>query len=476
MISARLTDRLIGLVSTLVLARLLTPADFGLVAMAMAVIGLIELASAFGFEVQLLRMAQPSRAQYDTVWSLNAIFGLGCGTATAIAALPAATFYGDDRLLAIMLVLGLGWGIGSLENVGIVDFRRNLEFNKEFRFLIAKRITSFMVTIAAALLTRSYWALIAGTVAGRSAGVALSYLWHPYRPRPCLQAAREMFTFSFWIFIERMAAFANSRSSDFYLGRVHGPGEVGIYRLGEEIGYLPGSEFVAPLNRALLPGISRLADTGRQLGEVVTSATGVVGLVLVPACFGLAVVADSAVPVLLGEKWLGAIPVVQIMAANALFLALWANQHSALLAIGAPRLTAYFALVRLAVFVPTFIFLAPVYGAVGVAVSALAASTVAYLFGLSWSLNRLSMRLGKYLRELWRPLLASIVMVIAVRVVSALVAGDDSLSSSLGRLAAGIGAGMMAYVAGLLLLFYLAGRPDGAERLVLDRLRGSAQR
>ena len=70
---------LIGVVSTVVLARLLTPADFGLVAMAMSVIGLIELASAFGFEVSLLRTATPTRAQYDTVWTLNVLFGVGCG-------------------------------------------------------------------------------------------------------------------------------------------------------------------------------------------------------------------------------------------------------------------------------------------------------------------------------------------------------------------------------------------------------------
>jgi len=471
MIGARLTDRMVGFVSTLILARLLTPTDFGLVAMAMAVIGLIELASSFGFEVQLLRMAQPTRSQYDTVWSLNAMFGIGCGAATALAASPAAEFYGDERLLAIMLVLGLGWGVGSLENVGIIDFRRNLEFSKEFRFLIAKRVITFTVTVTAALLTRSYWALIAGTFVGRASGAALSYLWHPYRPRPCLKAARELFSFSLWIFIERMAAFANSRSSDFYLGKVHGPAEVGIYRLGEEIGYLPGSEFVAPLNRALLPGISRLADAGRQLGDVVTSATGVVALVLVPACFGLAAVADAAVPVLLGEKWLGTIPVVQIMAANALFLALWANQHSALLAVGAPRLTAYFALVRLAVFVPGFVMLTPEHGAIGVAVSALAASVVAYALGLGWSLKRLSMRLNDYAQQLWRPLLASILMVVLVREFGTTLSIGNSLGAAFARLAAGIGLGALTYAVALSVLYLAAGRPEGAERLLLQRLK-----
>jgi O-antigen/teichoic acid export membrane protein len=471
MVGARLVDRLVGFVSTLVLARLLTPADFGLVAMAMAVIGLIELASAFGFEVQLLRIGQPSRSQYDTVWSLNALFGLGCAAATAAAAWPAATFYGDDRLVGIMLALALGWAVGALENVGIVDFRRNLQFDREFRFLITKRVISFVVTLSIALITRSYWALVVGTVVGRTAGMALSYLWHPYRPRPCLRAAREMFSFSLWIFVERIAAFANSRSSDFYLGRVRGPAEVGVYRLGEEIGYLPGSEFVAPLNRALLPGISRMADAGQRIGDLVTSATGVIGLVLLPACLGLAVIADAAVPVLLGWQWTAAIPIVQIMAINALFLALWANQHTALLAAGAPRLTAYFALVRLSVFVPCFVALTPAHGARGVAIAALAASVVAYTVGLGWSLRRLSMSLGGYFAAVWRPLVAALIMGATVRAVDTLFGAGQTVSDALLRLAGGIGVGAVTYVLVLGGLFLLVGRPEGAERLVLDRLK-----
>jgi O-antigen/teichoic acid export membrane protein len=280
-----------------------------------------------------------------------------------------------------------------------------------------------------------------------------------------------MFSFSAWIFVERIAAFANSRSSDFYLGRVRGPADVGIYRIGEEIGYLPGSEFVAPLNRALLPGISRMADGGQNIGDLVTTATGVIGLVLLPACLGLAVIADAAVPVLLGRQWMSAVPVVQIMAVNALFIALWANQHTALLAAGAPRLTAYFALVRLAVFVPGFVWLTPVHGAVGVAAAALVASVVAYATGLGWSLRRLSMRFGAYLGAVWRPLIASVVMVAAVRAVDTWFAAGPSVVEALLRLAGGIVAGAVVYAAALLLLYLLTGRPDGAERLVLDRLK-----
>lgn len=470
MMAARLADRLVGVVSTLILARVLTPADFGLVAMAMAVIGLIELASAFGFETPLVRAAQPSRAMYDTVWTLNLLFGVGCAAATALAAAPAAHFYSDERLFPIMLILALGWAIGSLANVGTVDFRRQLDFAKEFRFLMANRVVTFSITIPCALTFRSYWALIAGMFAGRLATVLFSYGWHPYRPRLSLAAARELFSFSLWIFIEKIASFGNARAADFVLGRTHGASEVGVYHLGEEIGYLPGSELVAPINRAFLPGASRLVESGGSMVEVIRVATGVVATILFPACLGIAAVADPLVRAMLGQQWLAAIPIVEIMAVNALLVALWANQYTALLAAGLPKLPALVSLGRFAVFAPSFLVLTPMHGAWGVAVSALASSVVAIPIGLQVSLRQMSTPIASYVGALWRPVVASLVMFAVVRQVVTLLDASASSLQAVGDLAFIGATGVGVYGIVMALLFFMAGRPRGAEQLLLERI------
>jgi O-antigen/teichoic acid export membrane protein len=469
MIAVRVVDRLIGLASTLILARVLTPADFGLVAMAMAVIGLIELASAFGFEVPLLRAAQPTRAQYDTVWTLNLLFGLGCAAVTAAVAVPAAGFYQDGRLVPVMLVLAAGWAVSSLTNVGIVDYRRNLDFAKEFRLQITMRLVTVAVTIPAALFFHSYWALIAGTSAGRVAGVALSYLWHPYRPRLCLQAARELFSFSTWIFVEKIASFGNARAPDFVLGRTHGPAAVGQYRLAEEIAYLPGSEFVAPINRVFLPGMARLVEQGRNLADVVTTTTGVVALLLLPACVGIAAVAEPLVRAMLGSQWLGTIPLIEIMAAHTALVALWSNQQMALLAAGLPKQAGIIAVARLIVFAPCVLLLAPAEGPIGVAVSVLVASVFTFFFGLHLSLRRLSMKLAGYIGAVWRPAVASIFMLAMVRLLLNTLGPSASALDAATDLAAAVGAGVLAYAVALALLFLASGRPEGAEQLVLRR-------
>ena len=93
MVLMKLLERSLGIVSTLVLARLLVPADFGLVAMAMSVVALIELASAFSLDVLLIQRSNPTRDHYDTAWTFNLLMGVGCGLAIALLAHPAAVFY-----------------------------------------------------------------------------------------------------------------------------------------------------------------------------------------------------------------------------------------------------------------------------------------------------------------------------------------------------------------------------------------------
>lgn len=470
MIGARLADRAIGLIGTVILARVLTPADFGLVAMAMAVIGLIELASAFGFEMTLLRKANPTADQYNTVWTLNVLFGLASGLVTAGLAFAAAEFYREPRLVPIMLVLGAAWAVGALENIGIVDFRRTLNFAKEFRFLLTRRVVGSIVTISLALLTRSYWALIIGALAMRATGLGLSYLWHPFRPKFSLKERGEVFSFSAWIFVEKLGAFGFMRAADFVLGRTHGPREVGIYRLGEEIGHLPSTELIAPINRALFPGIAQMSAGGRATRDIVLAANGVVGLLLFPACLGISAIAGLLVPIMLGNQWHAAIPVVQILAMNSMLMALWANQHTLLLALGRPHVTAVISIARLCVFAVALWLLVRSNGAQGAAMSAVVGSAVALALGLSVSLREHGVGLADYLRVLWRPLLAGGVMWACVTWLVGWFGSGAAKEGAFPQLLAAVGAGIFVYAAAMALLFVAAGRPDGAERQLVRQL------
>lgn len=192
MLLFKVAERAMSVIGIVILARLLLPEDFGLVAMATSVIALLEVLGTFSFDLAIIQRKEPTREHYDTAWTMNVLAATGGAVATALVAWPAAQFYSEPRLVGVMHVLALCWALQGLENIGTVNFRREMNFSREFHFLFAKKLWSFVVTVVLAWAFRNYWALLIGTLSSRVFGVALSYFMHPYRPRPSLARRREL--------------------------------------------------------------------------------------------------------------------------------------------------------------------------------------------------------------------------------------------------------------------------------------------
>ena len=167
-VAMRWTARLIGFVSTLILARLLAPEDFGVIAMASLVIGLADVFFELGVNVALIQNKAPSQEHYDTAWTLRIIQTTLAAIIVVIAAPLAATYFNDPRVTLVVQVMAVSLMLSGLENIGVVTFQKEMQFGREFQFLFCKRIVGFIVTIAAAWFIRSYWALVIGALAGRT--------------------------------------------------------------------------------------------------------------------------------------------------------------------------------------------------------------------------------------------------------------------------------------------------------------------
>jgi lipopolysaccharide exporter len=204
MIGLRFAVRSIGLVSMIVLARLLVPADFGLVAIATALSGAIAAMSEFGFQVALIQNQAADRRHYDTAWTLGIGRGLVVSGALAIAAQPLAAMFSDPRLAPILLVLAVGVVVTSLENIGVVEFRKELQFQREFAYRALSKVASFALTVPLAIILRNYWALVIGMLIGQLASVALSYIMCGYRPSFSLAVWRELMRFSKWLLMNNV--------------------------------------------------------------------------------------------------------------------------------------------------------------------------------------------------------------------------------------------------------------------------------
>jgi hypothetical protein len=304
MVLAKLAERSLGFISTLILARVLVPHDFGIVAMAMTFVALAEMLGAFGFDATLIQKQTTERAHWDTAWTFDIILGVVVALVLTLGAHPVAAFFKEPALVQVLPVLALGSVALGFQNIGVVAFRAEMRFDREFRFQIAKKLIGFVITVPLAIKLDSYWALVIGQTTGRFVATALSYWVHPYRPRLSLAGAADLFGFSKWLLAINTISYLKERSSDWVIGRLAGPASLGAFNVSYELASLPSTELIAPINRAVFPAYAKLAkESPEALRVEYLSVIAMIMLIAAPAVLGLAAVAPLLVPVMLGPNW-----------------------------------------------------------------------------------------------------------------------------------------------------------------------------
>jgi lipopolysaccharide exporter len=464
----RIFDRVCGFGSTLVLARLLAPADFGIVAMAMSVIALFELVTAFGFDVVLIQKAHPERKHFDTAWTLSILLYIACALGIGLLSIPVAAYYSEPRLIYALIVIAAGWVLRGFENPGMVEFRRSMAFSQECIYYGSIRIISGVITVAAALTMRSYWALIVGTVAGRVAGLCLSFQMVSYRPRFDLSAARDLFSFSGWLLVNNATLVGVVRFPHFFIGRLLGPHSLGLFTLSYELATMPATEVSSPVNRAALPGYSRLRDDRIGFRDVFMDVGALVLALAMPLSAGLVVIADPAVRLLLGDKWMAAVPLVRILAISALFVAATGNNGVGQLALGYANMVTLQSWLRLIVLIILCIVLGRSFGIPGIAVAELCGAVVCFLASFPVICRKLNLSFRDYAARIWRCVIATLAMAAVVSAIQQAIGATWDAASALRMILLTVPAGAATYVSVLIALWWLCGKPNGTERIMID--------
>ena len=474
MVLAKALERGLGLVSTIVLARILVPADFGLVAMATSLIAFLELLTYFGLDIALLRDRETTPAHYDAVWSLNVICGGLIALAMLLLSVPAAHFYREPRVTLVICALAAGAFITGFENVGVVNFRKEMRFDREFRYVFYRRLITFASTVSLAVILHSYWALVAGMLLGRVARVVLSFTLQSYRPRFSLSSLGDLMHFSKWLMLQNFMNFLKTRSSDFVVGRLAGSGALGVFSVAAEISNMPGTELIAPINRAILPAYMNLAKDPPALRREFLSVMAMVALIGIPAVAGFAVCAPFLVLVLLGPKWIQAAALIEILAFYGITQVMQSNAYSAFLALGKPQLFVRITSIHVAMLVILLVVLTRSYGLEGAAWAYVAASALIMPIDFYLITRFMGLRPAAYVARLWRPACAAAVMYVGVRVLGPPLPATAALPTleSARSLVACIALGVPIYAISVLLLWTVSGRPDAtAERWLLNKIK-----
>lgn len=460
-------DRLVGVVSTIILARLLTAEDFGIVALASIALGLAVVFLDLGINLAVVQRRDMDREDLDTAWTLRFLQNAVIAAALALSSSWIASYYRDARLEPVIFALAVAYLFDGLTGLGPVIFQKRQEYAREVGFFMAKRLFGFTVTIALAVWLRSYWALVLATVVANLAGVLLSHSMYRVLPRFTLVRWRTFIGASFWLTAKSIGNYATTQLDKLVVGRREGPAVLGAYSIADQVAAMPGSELIQPTSRALFPAMAAAQSDLLALRRIYLSALGIQATLALPASLGLAMVAEDLVLVALGDKWAPAAPIMSALAlgysanalataGNYLLVSMGAFKAQALVQWGMAALLAMLILVvfpdSVAVEIAWFRVL---LGWTGVA--AIAILVRHELPGVVFM---------DMFSETFRPVLASLAMCGGVVAVSALSAPLPVWT----RLMTEVATGVVVYTVVLVALWHMAGRPTGAERWMLDRL------
>ncbi len=468
MIAMRWGARLIGLVSTLVLARLLTPADFGIVAMAMVFVSILELASYAGVDLALIRDRNAGREHYDSAWTVQLLQAAAVGLLLLACAPFVTTLFDDPRAVLVVQVMAINALVDGAQNIGVVAFRKELDFAKEFRFNIYRKLISAASTIVAALLLRNYWALVIGSLAGTVASVGLSYTMHPFRPRLSLSRVSEFWGFSLWLFVARLGAFLNRKLDAIVIGNGHGATAMGNYHVAQELGTMPATEVVMPIRRALFPTLSALPQESVTFQASLRESFGTLVVIIAALGAGLYATAPEVVRLALGATWEDAIPLVKWMALFGTFAGVSSFIEMMLWIENRTHLSALLNWIEVALLVPVLYVALTHTGIEGVAIGRVlvGAAMVVVAFGV---VSR--MRDPVMVWSMTRAGLAATVMVLVLYWLP--LGGIDS---SAAQLALKVSVGGLVYSLMTWGGWVASGRPPGVERIVLQWIAAKLSR
>jgi PST family polysaccharide transporter len=304
-----------------VLARLLLPTDFGLIGMLLVFSGFAALFAEFGFAGALVHQPDLTKVQVSSVFWLNLGVGLLLSALFFMLAPLIARFFGSPALAPLGRAFSPSFALGALGIVPRALLQREMSFRRMAHVELSSALIAGIIGITLALAGFGVWSLVVQSLAAALVGSVLAFhasRWIPTRSYSA-GAVRSLLSYSGNLFGFNFINYWARNADNLLVGRFMGSASLGIYNRAYTIMLLPVRQIVGVLSRVMFPALSSIQGEKARVKEAYLRATGVIALVTFPMMAGLLVVARPFVLTLLGAKWAGVIPVLQILCVVSLF-------------------------------------------------------------------------------------------------------------------------------------------------------------
>lgn len=381
--------RVAGFFKIAVIARILTPKQFGVFGVASLALSLLETFSEAGVEHALVQKKEVDNEDVVTAWWISLVRGIFIGAVLYVFAPLVGEFFGNKDAALFIKAIAIAPVIRNLRNPSIVFFRKKLSFKQDFVMRTSGTLVELVVGVSVAYLTRSVWGLVASVIAGAIAETVSSYVVaKPFKlGLPLKKKAKEIMSFGGWIWLSSILTYLQNQGDDVVVGKMLGLTTLGYYQNAYKIASLPATQVTGMMSQVTFPAFATIQDDKQRLARAYKKtfySSVLVGLLFLALVLGFA---RPLTLLILGDQWLPIIPALKVLAVFGAIRSVMLTIGPVFQAVGKPNVLVWIGVFRLLVLAAIILPLTSAYGMVG-ASWAIVISAVVAIPVMWWQMKR----------------------------------------------------------------------------------------
>jgi len=411
----RMSVQVIQFIIGIVLARILSPTEYGTVGLLMVILAFFQVFVDSGFNMALIQKQDRSETDLSTVLFFNIFISLVCYILLWLIAPYIATFYQNELLINLTRVLALSVFLNALFSVPMTIFAINLDFKSIARTNLIAVFISGTIAIIMAYKGYGVWALVYQTIIKSLLTVILT--WFQIRWKPLLIFSKEsfasLFSYGSKLLISSLLGMVVNNFSNLFIAKLSSIKDLGFYSRGTQFADIVYGTFSSVIDSVLMPTLSTIQNERERLIELTRSAIKTAGLIVIPILLGMAVIAEPLIKFLLTDKWIMAVPIMQIFCLARLISIISGINVNVLYAIGRTDLALKQQYLKLLVRV-LLLVVAFRFGIVYIALAELISTIIHFFINTYYPSKILKYGPIEQIKDLFPIILSSIVMAIFI--------------------------------------------------------------
>jgi O-antigen/teichoic acid export membrane protein len=398
---------LIQIVRSAILARLLSPADYGLFGMAVIVTSAVSAFTSINATASLVvhpGAHTQNRRLLDSLWTFDVLRQWGTTLLLLLLAYPSAIYFRNRAVFPVLLISAFMPGILGLTSIGLMLLRKGIDFRTVAIHRVGSESALTLISLIIAIITRSVWALVWGQLLGTAVSVLFSYALHPYRPRFRYdrEVLAESFRFSRSLFIITILTFITTQFDNLVVGRMLGTAVLGAYLLAYRLASMPVDVLADVVGSVMFPAFAGMThpDARPRVEKALIGSFAITALVLAVCLIPMRIAGSDLIGFLYGNKWDAAIPMLRILIFVGFFRGVTRALSPFLIGFSRPGLDAIAKAIEAALFISLILVLVPKYGVTGAAWAGIATYALAALIRIAYVIHLLPGFGSRFLRNI----------------------------------------------------------------------------